>query len=271
MKTHPLLSIRGVSARRSVLLSLAIALAPFASVFGTSFSDTFESGVSSSIWTVWGGGPSPNGINNLLTADTAHNITPAGAQSARAWASDPAAWNGYADFGATAGSLRADVYLYEDFSTPGTDPSQPVTCMLSLYGDSGSGPEAFTDYLQLGVVPFYPGGSVTYGFRTAYNDANSLGIVDTGVSRKAGWTKLSIQVDSVADGGQVQFFIDDLLVGSSFRQGVDLRWVRLGNNSKSYEDFWYDDVTVVPEPASVMLLGLGGFALAAFERRRLSR
>ena len=26
---------------------------------------------------------------------------------------------------------------------------------------------------------------------------------------------------------------------------VDLRWVRIGNNNKSYENFWYDDVSVI--------------------------
>jgi hypothetical protein len=259
MKTKPVLSIRGFSTQRPVLLALTLALAPFVSVFGANFSDTFESGVSGSIWTKWTGAN-----DNLLTTDSSHNITPAGAQSARVWASDPAAWNGYADFGASSAPLRATVYLFEDYNNNGSNPAQPVTSMLSLYGD-GAGPGSFTDYMQLGVVPFWPGGSATYGYRTP------AGMVDTGVSRKAGWTKLSIEVDSVALGGQVRFFIDDVLEGSASRAGVDLRWVRLGNNSKSYENFWYDDVTVVPEPSSMTLLGLGGFALAALGRRRLSR
>ena len=277
MRTKPLRSIGGNSTQRSALLALTMLLAPLVSAFGVFFSDTFEGGVSGSIWAPWTPGPPGQ---NLLTTDPSHNITPGGGLSARAFASAPASWNGYADFGATSASLRATVYLYEDFNNPGTNPSQPVTSMLSLYGNAAS-PDAFSDYIQLGVVPFYPGGSVTYGFRTRYNDSNGLGILDTHVSRKAGWTKLSIQVDSLATGGEVEFFIDDALVGTSFRAGangglgglapVDLRWVRLGNNSKSYENFWYDDVTVVPEPSSLTLLGLGGFALAASGRRRSSR
>lgn len=250
------------------------------------FFDDFEAGVGgTNTWYNWNKGgatpdpwppPNPSGINNLITTSTDHNITPAGSKSARVSSSDPAAWNGYSDFGAWGGTLKAEVYLFEDFNNNGQNPATPVTNMLSVYGD-GANPGVFTDYIQLGVVPFYPGGSVTYGFRTRYNDANALGIIDTGVSRKAGWTKLSFEVDALADGGQIRFYVDDVLEGTSFRAGsnggmgglsaVDLRWVRLGNNSKSLENFWYDDVSVTPEPASLLLLVLGGLALS---RRRLA-
>jgi hypothetical protein len=51
---------------------------------------------------------------------------------------------------------------------------------------------------------------------------------------------------------------------------VNLRWVRIGNNSASNENFWYDDVRVVPEPSTAAaILGLGG--LAALARRRRVR
>jgi hypothetical protein len=242
------------------------------------FVDDFEAGVGGThAWYNWNGGggdpwppPNPSGINNRLTTDGSHNHTPAGSQAARAHASDPAAWNAYSDFGAESGSIRAEAYLFEDFNNNGTNAAQPVTNMLSLYGDAAN-PGAFSDYTQLGVVPFYPSGSARYGFRTRYNDATGGGIIDTGVSRKAGWTQLAIEVDSLASGGQIRFFIDGAQVGTSLRAGanggagglagVDLRWIRLGNNSKSYENFWYDDVRVTPEPAAILLLGLGGVAL----------
>jgi hypothetical protein len=239
-----------------------------------SFFDNFEAGVHSPPWYNWTDGavwppPNPSGINNLLATSTSHNHTPGGTTSALAWKADPAAWNAYADFGATSDSIHVEAWLFEDYNNPGTNPAQPVTNMLSVYGDAAN-PGAFSDYIQLGVVAFYPSGSAGYGFRTAYNDAHGLGIINTGVSRKAGWTKLSFDVDSVASGGQVRFYIDDNPVGTSHRSdsGVNERWVRLGNNSKSYENFWYDDVKVVPEPASLCLLALGGLAVL---RRRSAR
>jgi len=221
--------------------------------------DDFENGVGGDIvYAPWGNvsgdSSTPNGINNLVTTATnEHSVS--GIRSARAWSSDPAAWNGYADFGATAGAVHAEVWVFEDRNDPGT--SNPVTNMLSLYGDSGTNnPNAFTDYLQLGVVPFYPAGSQGYGWRTASGGINNA---SPATARKAGWTKLAIDADALADGGQVRFFIDGTQVGTSVRAaGVSLRWVRLGNNSKSYENFWYDDLKVTPEPASLLLLALGG-------------
>jgi hypothetical protein len=108
--------------------------------------------------------------------------------------------------------------------------------------------------------------------------AHGGGIFDR-ASGIAGWTKLSIEADDYASGGAVRFYIDNSLVGSSFRAGanggagglsqVDLRYVRIGNNRKSYENIWYDDVRVsVPEPASATLLGLAGMAMVGCRRRR---
>ncbi len=228
--------------------------------------DDFENGVGGDIvYAPWGNNPgdptTPNGINNLVTTDNSHALS--GTQAARVHASDPAAWNGYTDFGATTGDVRAEVYVFEDFNEPGTDPNRPVTNMLSMYGDAPN-PGAFTDFLQVGVVPFYPAGSTGYGVRSSTG-----GIVNASPAtpRKAGWTKLAIEADDLTAGGQVRFYIDDVLVGTSTRAaGVALRYVRIGNNSKSYENFWYDDLRVTPEPASLMLLGLGGLALV--RRRR---
>jgi hypothetical protein len=254
----------------AVLCAVLLSTAPASAYI---FSDDFESGVSGSVWTKWSGSN-----QEILQTDGSHNITPAGALSARAHAADPTGYSAFADFGANSGPLRADVYVFEDFNNNGTNPAEPVTNMLALFGN-GAHPNVFSDYLQLGVVPFFPGGSQTYGVRTRYNDATGGGIIDTGVSRKQGWTHLAIEADAYTDGGQVRFYIDGLLEGTSFRAGanggagglsmVDLRYVRLGNNSKSYENFWYDDVRIsVPEPSSVAMLAVFGGLFAGWSRRR---
>ena len=69
------------------------------------FFDDFENGVGGTpnqglvIGSPNNSGTTVNGINNRLTTSSDHNITPAGVNSARAFASDPAAWNAYSDFG----------------------------------------------------------------------------------------------------------------------------------------------------------------------------
>jgi hypothetical protein len=248
--------------RKFWLLALLALISQAGQAQAVIFSDDFESGVQGSIWTKWGGAS-----QEILQTDSSHNITPAGSLSARAFQADPTAYNAYASIGDQSGRVKATVWLFEDFNNDGTNPAEPITNMLALIG-AGT-PGSFNgEYLQLGVVPFWPGGSQTYGFRTAYNDGNALGIIDTGVSRKAGWTKLTIDAAALSDGGLVQFFIDDVLVGSSQRQNTNLGFVRLGNNSKSYENFWYDDINVVPEPSSLLTLGIGSLALMIFRRRR---
>lgn len=244
-----------------------IAAVAFAAPAGAqpAFFDDFEGGVNGSVWSAWTGGS-----QEVLQGDSSHNITPGGSASARAFAADPTAYSAYADFGTFDGFVRAEVNLFEDFNNDGTNPDQPVTNMLALIGDTGGSVGFGADYLQLGVVPFYPGGSQTYGFRTAYNDANALGIIDTGVSRKAGWTTLAIEADALDAGGQVRFFIDGQQVGTSQRTAENLRWVRLGNNSKTYENFWYDDVSVVPEPGSMVALAGGLMSLGLSLRKRRS-
>lgn len=211
--------------------------------------DDFEpAGPSGAIWHKW---PEP-GADEPLWSSAAHNHTPDGTHAAMAVEADPYGYASYADFGSTAGAVYAEVWVFDTLDDPGTDADRPVSCMLALVGAAGSPPD-YTDYLQLGVVAWYTKGlSCTYSIRTKYRDQHGNGPVDTGVPRKLGWTKLAIAAESLAAGGQVRFYIDDQLVGVSRRSGVNLQYIRLGVNFKSYDFFWYDDVvvntTLPPDP-----------------------
>lgn len=239
----------------------------------TLFVNDFENGVSRNtsggIWTGYDNGFF--GDPQWLEADSSHNHTPGGAKSARAVEADPYVYNSYADFGATGESLRATVYLYEDmtYTFPYTEPHEfqrrfhiEVRSMFTLFGDSAAGTpdetDVASDYLQLRLMPdlsrpedelpVEPGQEhdfYTYGIRTKYRDDNGLGLIDTGVPRENDWLKLVIEADSMADGGEVRFFIDGALVGTSQRTGADWRWVMMGATGPTYENYWYDDISVV--------------------------
>lgn len=236
-------------------LCIAVVCAMVAPVLATpNLFEDFENGVGGDIvWTPYGGisgdPTTPVGSNNLLTTATGEHSR-SGTKSARTWAGE-APWNGYTDFGSTSEFVRAEVYVYEDNSYTG---DQPVTNMLCLLGDNGTNKAGTgADYLQIGVVDFWPGDNTTYGSRTKAGDTYGV----SNISRKSGWTKLAIEADALADGGQVRYYVDDVLLSTGQRTATNLRWVRIGNNSKSYETFWYDDLSVTPEPASALLLLLG--------------
>lgn len=162
----------------------------------------------------------------------------------------------YHNFGPQSGAVKAEVYIFEDY----TSTQDPIQGALTLTAQNGSGEPDFAEYLRIGVLQF-AGTNTQYSFRTSTG-----GFVVTNVARKGGWTKLGIEADAVGDGGQVRFYIDDALVGTSSRSGADISVITLGQNFSNYENFWYDGVLVTPEPASLALIGLGGLAL--LRRRR---
>lgn len=208
--------------------------------------DDFEQGVRGDIWKKW-----PEADETLKTDESA-NHTPAGMQSARAYEADPYGYAAYADFGATAGAVRAEVWIHDPLDDDGLDYDRPVSIMLALVGASDE-PESWTDYLQFGVCAWYDDGFTSrYTVRTKYHDTSGLGYIRTQTYRKQGWTKLAIEADAHRDGGQARFYIDDQLVATSKRScKVDLQYVRLGLNFKSYDNIWYDDVMVEVDPIPV--------------------
>jgi hypothetical protein len=225
--------------RFTAFLLVLICLSP--PIRAQSLSEDFDpTGIDESLWKRW-----PEADERLFTSN-AHNHTSGGTYAAMAVEADPYGYASYADFGEISGEIYAEAWVYDMLDDAGTDLDRPVSCMLALIsGTPAVDTFDYTDYLQLGVVAYHTSGlSTTYSIRTAYRDAHGGSYLNTGVPRKLGWTKLGIHARSLADGGQVTFFIDDVPVGISRRSGTLLRYVRLGLPFKSYDYFWYDDVTV---------------------------
>lgn len=204
------------------------------------FFDDFEIGARTVRWQKW-----PEATEALESACN-HNHTPYGLKGAQVVEADPYSYASYADFGVTAGPVYAEVWVYDPFDDDGSVFARPVSIGLALVGAAAS-PENYTDYIQLGVVSYWHPDGLTqnYGYRTRYQDVSGGGFAVTDVPRKQGWTKLGIAAEALASGGQVRLYVDDQLIGTSYRTvGVNLQYIRLGVNAKSYDYIWYDDVIV---------------------------
>jgi hypothetical protein len=219
------------------------------------FHDDFESGMGN--WTIF---PGAAETLQLHGPDPWKSIDPGpwGVQegySARqhAYVGGGNGYASYHNFGDESGFIKAEVYLFEDYNTT----ADPVQAGLTLTPDNASNEPDYADFLRIGVLQ-WAGSNTVYSFRSAAG-----GFVQTTVARKSGWTKLGIEADP-GIGGEVRFYIDDNLVGTSSRVVDNYSCVTIGMNTSNYENFWYDGVNVVPEPASAMLLLLG----LPFVRRR---
>lgn len=229
-------------------LSTAVFAAPM-------FHDDFENGMSN--WSKW-----PGAAETLQwTADKWKSIDPGPVGVHEGHAARQHAYvgggNGYAsyhDFGARSGPIRAEVYMFEDY----TSTQNPIFGSLQLVGADNGQVGFNTDYHQLGIIQ-WAGTNTAYSSRTMAD-----GFAVSNVARKSGFTKLAIEADG--PGQPVRFYVDDQLVRTS-TQSAPLQYVVIGFNASNYENFWYDGVRVVPEPATAALLMLGlGFAVTRKRR-----
>ena len=231
------------------LLAAPVQAAP---LFFDNFDNSFpsEPGFPGSVWPIW-----PIATDHM-NASQNHNHTPGGTTSIKLDPEYHATLANYHDFGAAAVTVSATAWLFEDNNQIGSS-TYPITVSIGLYGDSASGPTANTDYLLLGLNPGYADYN-TYGYKSLTG-----GIGNTSVTRSnaiAGsvdgsrWIKLTIQAGSLATGGHVGFYINDVLVGTAARQpGVSLRYFFMGTpgippQTANYEFFWFDDVSITAIP-----------------------
>ena len=254
------------------LASLMVAAAAQAApLFLDNFDDSFpgEPALIGSIWPKW-----PNATDhNNLSDNRSHTEIVCGSctNSVR---NDPEYHQtlaNYTDFGAASVGVTATVWLWDDLDVisgiPTGNPPYPVNIFIGFFGDSPTGPTANTDYLLLGVDPTFANNNI-YGYRTLTggNGASSITRSNAvaGSADSSGWIKLDIQADALDQGGQVRFYINNALVGTSYRQaGVNLRYFFMGNLNvgggltSNYEFWWFDDITInaIPEITGITVSG----------------
>lgn len=231
------------------------------------FYDDFESGVSGSSWALVNAGQS------LLNGDTGgHHLGTQSAKQVNAFT------NGVSDVyymkttttaintvGTIPTGMRevASVQFWDENirTDVSNDSSIDIRGALMLAGDHAS-----TDFYQLGVNSTV---SVNNYFWRTLN-----GSFDTGVARTQGWHDLRIEVFPWTGSNDVQFYIDNALVATGNRRAagaVDMNELRLGISIRTPDSpFWFDNASLdmVPEPASITLIALGGLAFAGFANRR---
>jgi hypothetical protein len=231
--------------------------------------------------------PWPGTPSDLLANDTAHALSDG--HSVRAFASDPGNWTSSYQMSndtlnGVNGYIASDVYVWDDNSVANTS-ATPVNAMLAYVGANNSATPGFgTDYAELGIISGNAANVDDWVVRVrSYDQAHGTTWFDTGVSRASlahTWAHLQIVADaqpSAGGDGRFHFFINGNEVVSNLtsfarNSAVGEEWVRIGSNSKTYQDFWYDNLnTSVPEPASAALLGLGFVGLLGFRRSRERR
>ncbi|MBI2824908.1 MAG: hypothetical protein HYX69_09510 [Planctomycetia bacterium] len=230
----------------------------------TLFSDNFDSGVSGANWTLVTAG------QNLLQGDSAHFFGTQSAKQVNAF-----------------GNGTNDVYYMR--TQPGTivtgggiGPGQKEIAAVQFWDDNIRTDQNGDSSINLGGTIMLANNALSDFYQLGVNSAVSVnnyymrtslgGNVATGVARTQGWHELRIEALPYTGSGDVQFYIDNVLVGSGNRRpntgsGFDLNEIRLGLSIRTPDSpFWFDNasVSMVPEPSSIVLITLALVGLVGY-------
>jgi len=234
MKTHTKTLLAGLTASLAL-----VGTSDAAVILADDFAGVSKSGSNATI-TAWD-------TENGVTADTSFPATKVGGG------------NGTGDyFDVNAGELDVDANVWE--TTQGWDISFDVTL---------SGPTLSVDLTSLDLTSWSINNS---GGKRTNNGAHAWTLTITG---DGAYGTQSASADAAYGGGQsATASIDlsglgDLVAGENYTFTLGVREATSGssNTYATLDDFTLNGTTVIPEPGSLALLGLGGLLIASRRRR----
>lgn len=239
--------------RRSlVILAGVAALVAASSVQAAILSEDWESGTDG--WTDYGSGP-------FAALDNTQNTTPGGSWSLKT-ADTTTSYTNAKDFIITGMTDTTWTAQWTFQHKAGT--SREYVQLQNYKGGGGSGD--LQQLISFGVYNASPANTTLYNFRVAVGSVNWA---NTTISRVAGtWHTMKVeQIDLGTGNATLNFYVDGTLGATANTTAVfPLTRVRVGSGlGNASNGAYYDDILVTPEPATLVLLSLGGLLL---RRRR---
>lgn len=198
-------------------------------------------------------------LNNTVAHSGVQSAFSNGANGRRNWRSLPSAQTG-----SNANPLLAEFWM----NVPAVNSNARQYSEIRSYAGDACNAGALEDLFAIGMSNAIVGASF-FQARAAFSGVSpsTSGWINLTVSRTAGWHRFGIEFVS---GNVVNFYVDGVLGGSitDTSGGVAsldcfLIGSGLTSNPATPQNAYYDDVKieVTPEPASLVLLGLGAAAL----------